>query len=104
MSTSWNVVLKGTPKQEIRALPDNVRKAAMIRITELRDDPFPPDAIPLQGLPGLWRLRFAAAYRLIYYVSRKQRKVVVFRARHRNNAYEGLQPLRVNPETGELSQ
>lgn len=52
----------------------------------------PDDAIELRGSRGFYRIRFyREAYRIIYFVSEQQRKIVVTRVRKRGpDTYKGL--------------
>jgi len=49
----------------------------------------------LRGNPGFFRIRFYRdAYRIVYGVSGKQRKVIIQRLRPRASAYYGLEKSR----------
>ena len=63
----------------------------MEAIAGIEEDPF-ANAIELDGHPGWWRVRFANAYRIVYQVSSKQRRVIIVRVRHRRDVYKGLEP------------
>jgi len=57
----------------------------------LTEDPFQLAAIPLWGYDSMNRIRFYRdRFRLIYWVSKKQRKVIVTRVRPRGTAYIGM--------------
>ena len=75
---------------ELAKLEDTIKDEAVEAIAELREDPFPPGAIPLRGSINRYRIKFYRnRYRIIYQVSVKQHRVIVTRVRHRSSAYLG---------------
>ncbi|MFN3324293.1 MAG: type II toxin-antitoxin system RelE family toxin [Bryobacteraceae bacterium] len=92
MVMSWRVEIPKSTVRELDELPDRIWRDAMEAIAALKDDPFPPDAQELRGYPNFYKTRFyRGQYRLIYYVSEKQRRVVIVRARPRGTAYIGFE-------------
>lgn len=58
----------------------------------LAEDPFSEGSVELKGHRVLYRIRcWGNAYRIVYRVSEKQRKVIVQRIRPRASAYRGLE-------------
>lgn len=58
---------------------------------DLEEDPFPEGSTELEGHRGVYRIRCGDdAYRIVYRVSEKRRKVIVQRIRPRASAYRGL--------------
>ena len=91
MASSWTVELTGSARREFKLLAPQQKESAAELILELAEDPFPEDAVPLRGYDSLYRVRFhQGRLRLIYYVSQKQRKIVVTRLRPRGMAYVGF--------------
>jgi len=75
---------------ELAKLEDTIKDEAVEAINELREDPFPPDAIPLRGSVNRYRIKFYRnRYRIVYQVSVKQHRVIVTRVRPRSSAYLG---------------
>lgn len=91
MVTGYRVIVPPAPQQELDKLPDAVREEVVHRLSELREDPRPPDARLLDHYTQHYRIyAFRSLYRVIYLVSDKQRRVVVQRIRHRTDAYKGM--------------
>jgi len=88
---SWTVRIPRSVQRELDQLPDNVWKEAITAITELKEDPFPHGSISLRGYTDLYRIKFYRdEYRIVYQVSKKQRRVIITRVRSRSAVYEGL--------------
>jgi mRNA-degrading endonuclease RelE of RelBE toxin-antitoxin system len=91
MASSWSVEFTRAARREFKLLAPPEKESASELILELAENPFPFDAVPLRGYQGLYRIRFhQGRFRLIYYVSQKQRKMVVTRLRPRGTAYIGF--------------
>jgi mRNA-degrading endonuclease RelE of RelBE toxin-antitoxin system len=87
----WHVEIVKSASRELDALTDSVRHTAVETIAGLEEDPFPPGSILPRGYTNLYRLKFyREAYRIVYVVSEKQRRVIVRRIRPRATAYDGL--------------
>jgi mRNA-degrading endonuclease RelE of RelBE toxin-antitoxin system len=91
MASRWTVELTGSARREFKLLAPPEKESASELILELAEDPFPFDAVPLRGYHNLYRVRFhQGRLRLIYYLSEKQRKIIVARLRPRGTAYIGF--------------
>jgi len=74
-----------------------VRQEAVKALLDLKHDPFPPGHVKLTGYYDLYRIRFYRnAYRIVYQVSFKNKKIIVYRVAHRSHVYRGMIH---NPET-----
>ena len=88
---SWTVRVPHSVQRELDELRDSVWREALAAIADLQEDPFPDGSIPLRGCTDLYRIKFYRdAYRIVYQVSRKQRRVILTRVRPRGTAYQGL--------------
>jgi mRNA-degrading endonuclease RelE of RelBE toxin-antitoxin system len=95
MASAWRVEFAQSALREFRQLDDRAKAEAKRAIADLEEDPFPAGSIPLRGNPGFFRIRFYRdAYRIVYGVSGKQRKVIIQRLRPRASAYYGLEKSR----------
>jgi mRNA-degrading endonuclease RelE of RelBE toxin-antitoxin system len=47
-------------------------------------------AVELRGKPEFRRARFHTSYRMIYQISRAQKRVIVARIQHGSTAYDGM--------------
>jgi mRNA-degrading endonuclease RelE of RelBE toxin-antitoxin system len=91
MIASWRVEFTASGRREFKSLGFREKEAAVRAIGELTEDPTPAGAIALRGYRNLYRFRFYRdRFRLIYYVSEKQRTIVITRVRPRGNAYIGM--------------
>lgn len=91
MATPWTVKIPAPVQREIDRLPNRVRTEIRDILLDLMDDPYLPDALELRKNPGMFRIRlYDNAYRLLYSINPKRRLVVLFRARTRSDAYDGL--------------
>jgi mRNA interferase RelE/StbE len=73
-------------EKDLRSLP----KSALLRVVKslelLGENPFPRQALKLEGGEQLYRLR-VGDYRVVYSVNQKMREVVVHYVRHRREVY-----------------
>ena len=92
MASAWRVEFAQSALKEFHQLDHRAKAEARNAIADLAEDPYPAGSIPLRGNPGFYRIRCCRdAYRIIYSVSAKQRKVIVRRVRPRASAYYGLE-------------
>lgn len=90
MASAWRVDFALSARREFHQLDDRAKAETKKAITDLAEDPFPHGSIPLRGNPGFYRIRFYRnAYRIVYSVSEKQRKVIIQRVRPCRSAYDG---------------
>jgi mRNA interferase RelE/StbE len=66
-----------------RPIAERIRAAA----EALRDDPRPPGARMLTGMHGVWRIRVAKDYRIVYTLDDDQLVILVVDAGHRREIY-----------------
>ena len=91
MDTNWSVEFTTSARREFKLLGARERNAAVRAIFDLAENFFLEGSIALRGYSNLYRIRFwHGRFRMVYYVSEKQRKVVVTRVRPRGTAYIGM--------------
>ncbi len=89
--TPWRVELTKSAKRELRELEEGPRREAGELIQDLAVDPTNiPGAIELRANPNHWRIRFHHNYRILYFIAKAQRRVIVRRIRPRPIAYKGI--------------
>ena len=89
--SNWGIQFEPSARKEFQQLDDRVKAEASEAIQDLGEDPFPQGSVELRGHPNVYRIRFYRdAYRIVYGVSEKQRKVIVQRVRPRSSTYRGL--------------
>jgi mRNA-degrading endonuclease RelE of RelBE toxin-antitoxin system len=77
MASGWSIEFRPVAYKELRQLGDKEKVDAIRAIQDLAEDPFPEGSVELRGLPNVYRIRCCGdAYRIVYRVSGKQRKVV----------------------------
>ena len=77
--------------RDLRRLDDGPQRDAIELIDDLSEDPSLVSAIELRGHPGIWRVRFHHdRCRMIYQITKSQRRILVMRIRYRPTAYEGM--------------
>lgn len=87
----WKVELTNSAKKELRRLDEGPKRDAAELIADLIEDPLAVPATELRHYPGLWRARFHhGLYRMIYRISKPEKRVVIRRIRPRATAYEGM--------------
>lgn len=86
----YRVDVKRSAVRELGRLPAPVRAKIVRAVDALADDPRPPGSAALQGYRGLYRLRIAGNYRVVFRVDDKARVVLVLLIGHRCDVYRGL--------------
>jgi mRNA interferase RelE/StbE len=66
-----------------RPIAERIRAAA----EALRDEPIPPGARMLTGMHGVWRIRVAKDYRIVYTLDDDRLVILVVDAGHRREIY-----------------
>lgn len=89
---SYRVEYTESVRRDLRRLPGFYRQRVRRTIEALADDPRPPQAKELRGLPGRYRL-WIGDYRLIYAVDDEAILVVILRVRRKTGpeTYEGTE-------------
>ena len=86
---SYKVTPKPSVEKDLRLLP----KAAIARVVNsferLAEDPFPRQALKLEGGKQLYRLR-VGDYRVLYSVNQTAKEVIIHYVRHRRDVYRSL--------------
>ena len=86
---AYKVRFKTAVDKDLGNLPKNVVTRVWQRFESLKQQPFPRQAVKLEGSEGLYRLR-VGDYRIIYGVDVAAREVVIHYVRHRREVYRSL--------------
>ena len=86
---SYKVVPKPSVEKDLRSLPKSVIGRVMKSLELLAADPFPRNALKLEGGEHMYRLR-VGDYRVVYGVELKAKVVTVHYVRHRRDVYRKL--------------
>jgi mRNA interferase RelE/StbE len=74
----------------LRKLPDDIRRRLEAQIEELANDPRPPGARNVIGVPRGYRIHVTSSYVVVYTVDDQEQTVTILRADHRKDVYRGL--------------
>jgi len=77
----YKVTFKASVEKDISNLPRNLVVRVWQRFELLKQQPFPRQALKLEGSEGLYRLR-VGDYRIIYGVDVEGREVLIHHVRH----------------------
>ena len=82
----YRVLLRPAARRDLDHIPDRICSRVLGKIGRLAANPRPPGSRKLVGGTDEWRLR-AGDYRILYEIDDKTHMVLVFRIRHRREAY-----------------
>ena len=89
MSSSrvYTVQLERRAEREMRNLPQHVISRIDAIFGQLESNPRPPGVVKLSGQMGAsWRIR-VGAYRILYRIDDENRRVKIYRIKHRGRVY-----------------
>jgi mRNA interferase RelE/StbE len=78
--------IKRAAEKDLKDLSADIRQRIIQAIQSIRDTPFPPGSQKLQGTESQYRLR-VGDYRILYEFHSADQLAVVFRIKHRREAY-----------------
>ncbi|RKY64470.1 MAG: type II toxin-antitoxin system RelE/ParE family toxin [Candidatus Latescibacterota bacterium] len=82
----YQVLLRPSARRDLDRLSDSDAERVMDALEKLKQDPRGRGTRKLKGGRNEWRLR-VGAYRVLYEIDDSHRKVLIFRIRHRREAY-----------------
>ena len=87
--TSQRYALEFAPRalRSLRKLDRSAAARIRLAAEALRDEPRPPGARMLTGMHGVWRIKVAKDYRIVYTVNDDRLVVLVVDAGHRREIY-----------------
>lgn len=83
------MLLRSRAEAELASLPDRVAARVRVVIDRLCDEPRPPGAERIHGIPDGYRVR-VGDYRVVYTVAHAVVTVFVIRIGHRRDVYRNL--------------
>ena len=87
MTESFEVIIQPSAYKELRSLPSEFQRRIFQKIESLATKAIPRDAVKLKDRDRIYRIR-VGNYRIIYEIDMFNKKVTVFRIRHRKDAYK----------------
>lgn len=90
MAINWRIEILQAAEKDLDNLEDPLRREALEAILDLAEEPFPADAVPLDGMRRHYRIAFGnRRYRIGDRVSPKRETVIVIRVPSRSDVYVG---------------
>ena len=86
---SFDVIPKPAVEKDLRSISRSTLLRVMRAMESLGNEPFPRQAVKLEGAEDLFRIR-VGDYRIIYQVDRRAKQVIVHYVRHRREVYRRL--------------
>lgn len=86
---SYKVTPKPSVEKDLRSLPKSAIGRVLKSWERLADDPFPRQALKLEGGEQLYRLR-VGDYRVVYSVDQTAEEIIIHYVRHRRDVYRTL--------------
>lgn len=84
-----SVFLEARAERDLKKLPREIRARILPKILSLKQNPRPAGVKKLSAQEEYYRLR-VGDWRVVYEINDRQKKVNIFRIRHRREAYENL--------------
>jgi len=86
---AYSLRSKPSVEKDLASLPKPLITRILARIEQLASDPFPHQAVKLQGAERLYRLR-VGDYRIVYEVDTQTATITIYYVRHRREVYRNL--------------
>jgi len=91
---AFNIKFKPSVEKDLSQLPKSVVARVITRTENLKSDPFPRQAIKLEGAERLYRIR-VGSYRVVYEIELERKIITIHYIRHRREVYRGFEILLV---------
>jgi mRNA interferase RelE/StbE len=85
----YEIFIEKKAEKDLRRLPKNYQNKIIQKILNLKDNPKPIEARKITSSENYYRVR-AGDYRIIYEINYKEKRINIFRVRHRKEAYRNL--------------
>jgi mRNA interferase RelE/StbE len=86
---AYEIFIEKKAEKDLRRLPKNYQNKIIKKILNLKNDPKPVDARKITSSENYYRI-MVDDYRIIYEINYKEKKINIFRIRHRKEAYRNL--------------
>ncbi|MGH9785147.1 MAG: type II toxin-antitoxin system RelE family toxin [Terriglobia bacterium] len=86
---AYSLRFKPSVQKDLESIPKPLIARIISRIEQLKGEPFPHQAVKLQGAERLYRLR-VGDYRIVYEVDPPALLITIYYVRHRREVYRGL--------------
>ena len=86
---SYSLAISHQAEKEIAHLHPKIRRQVIEKILSLKDNPYPPDIKQLRGEEDAYRVG-SGEYRILLHMDNQNKKVTIFRVKHRRDVYRNL--------------
>jgi mRNA interferase RelE/StbE len=83
------IFIEKKAEKDLRRLPKNYQNKIIQKILDLKDNPKPIEARKITFSENYYRIR-VGDYRIIYEINYKEKRINIFRVRHRKEVYKNL--------------
>jgi len=83
------IFIEKKAEKDLRRLPKNYQNKIIQKILNLKDNPKPIEARRITSSENYYRIR-VGDYRIIYEINYKEKRINIFRVRHRKEVYRNL--------------
>jgi mRNA interferase RelE/StbE len=85
----YEIFIEKKAEKDLRKLPKNYQNKIIQKILDLKNNPKPIDVRKIASSENYYRVR-VGDYRIIYEINYKEKRINIFRVRHRKEAYRNL--------------
>jgi mRNA interferase RelE/StbE len=85
----YEIFIEKKAEKDLRRLPKNYQNKIIQKILNLKGNPKPIEARKITSSENYYRVR-VGDYRIIYEINYKEKRINIFRVRHRKEAYRNL--------------
>jgi mRNA interferase RelE/StbE len=86
---AYEIFIEKKAEKDLRKLPKNYQNKIIQKILNLKDNPKPIEARKITSSENYYRIK-VGDYRIIYEINYKEKRINIFRVRHRKEAYRNL--------------
>jgi mRNA interferase RelE/StbE len=86
---AYEIFIEKKAEKDLRRLPKNYQNKIIQKILNLKDNPKPIEARKITSSENYYRIK-VGDYRIRYEINYKEKRVNIFRVRHRKEAYRNF--------------
>jgi mRNA interferase RelE/StbE len=86
---AYEIFIEKKAEKDLRRLPKNYQNKIIKKILNLKDNPKPIETRKITSSENYYRIK-VGDYRIIYEINYKEKRINIFRVRHRKEAYRNL--------------
>jgi mRNA interferase RelE/StbE len=86
---AYEIFIEKKAEKDLKRLPKNYQNKIIKKILNLKDNPKPIEARKITSSKNYYRIK-VGDYRIIYEINYKEKRINIFRVRHRKEAYRNL--------------